>query len=60
MSKKKSKKYITIKEAAKLLDISPRSVNRYIKAKRLEAVKIGDWRITKQNLRAFIKSSSNL
>lgn len=57
--KKRKKNYLTIRQAAKALDISERSVNRYIKAKKLRATKIGFWRITKKDLRDFIKESTN-
>lgn len=55
----KSKKYLTIKEVAKALAISERSVNRYIENKKLKATKIGFWRITKKDLQDFIQRSSN-
>jgi excisionase family DNA binding protein len=60
MSKKKPKKFLTIKDVAEKLDISQRSVNRYIEAKKLKATKIGFWRITAQDLQDFVKRSSNL
>src|SRR5947207_252764 len=51
---KKAKKYLTIKDVAKALDISERSVNRYIESKKLKATKIGAWRVMKKDLEDFI------
>jgi len=36
---------LTIKEVAKYLRVSERSVNRYIESGRLRASRIGQWRI---------------
>jgi excisionase family DNA binding protein len=53
------KKYLTVSEVAKILRVSQRSVMRYIKAKRLLAAKIGQWRIKKSDLNRFVAASSN-
>lgn len=53
------KGYLTIKEAAAALRVSDRSIIRYIKAKRLRAAKIGQWRIKKTDLEHFVIKSSN-
>ena len=42
-------KLLTIKEVAKILRVSERSVNRYIESGRLRAVKIGQWRIKEKS-----------
>ena len=55
----KKEKILTIKDVAKLLHIGERSVYRYIKAKKLKAVKIGFWRIEKKSVERFVKQSSN-
>ena len=54
------KKFLTIKDAAKHLQIGERSVYRYIQAKKLKATKIGGWRIEEKDLQDFIKRSSNV
>lgn len=53
------KNYLTAKEVAKTLRVSQRSVMRYIKAKRLKAAKIGQWRIKKSDLEKFLAANSN-
>ncbi|MDD2785989.1 MAG: helix-turn-helix domain-containing protein [Patescibacteria group bacterium] len=60
MRKPSKKKFMTIAAVAKELDVSQRSVNRYIAAKKLKATKIGSWRITKKDLQDFIRGSSNI
>jgi excisionase family DNA binding protein len=51
--------YLTIRETAQKLDISEESVRDFIKAKKLRAVKIGQWRVDPEDLKAFIKSRMN-
>lgn len=55
----KGKNYMTAGEVAKTLRVSQRSVMRYIKAKRLRAAKIGQWRIKKGDLDRFVTANSN-
>ena len=52
-------KLLTIKEVAKYLRVSERSVNRYIEAGRLRASRIGQWRIKQSDLNKFLKKYSN-
>lgn len=52
-------KLLTIKEVAKILRVSERSVNRYIEAGRLRASRIGQWRIEESDLDKFFKENSN-
>lgn len=52
-------KLLTIKEVAKFLRVSERSVNRYIESGRLRASKIGQWRIKESDLEKFLKENSN-
>lgn len=52
-------KLLTIKEVAKYLRVSERSVLRYIEAGRLKATKVGYWRIKESDLKRFLKESSN-
>jgi len=56
----KKKRFLTIKQVAKRLQIGERSVYRYIEKKQLKAIKIGGWRITERDLQDFIKRSSNV
>ena len=51
--------FLTLKEVAKKLRVSERSVFRYIHSGRLKASKVGYWRITKKDLKEFIKKHSN-
>ena len=52
-------KLLTIKEVAKYLRVSERSVNRYIKAGRLRASRIGQWRISQKDLENFLSKTKN-
>jgi excisionase family DNA binding protein len=54
------KEFMTVEEVAKYLVVDPRTVYRYIKAKKIKATKIGSWRILREDLQDFIKRSSNL
>lgn len=51
-------KLLTIKEVARYLRVSERSVLRYIEAGKLKATKIGYWRIKKGDLEKFLEESS--
>lgn len=53
-------KYLTVKQAAKQLDVTEEWVRDLINMKELKAVKIGKWRIKPADLDKFIKSRSNL
>lgn len=50
---------LTLQEAADILKVSTRSVNRYIEAGRLKASKLGTWRIKESELEKFLEKSSN-
>ena len=52
-------KFFTVQEVAKKLRVSERSVMRYIKAKKLRAIKIGQWRIKEIDFSKFLMSNSN-
>jgi len=54
-----NEKFLTIKEVAKILRVSERSIMRYIESGRLIASKIGQWRISQTELDNFIKESQN-
>jgi excisionase family DNA binding protein len=57
---KQKKGFLSVEQAASKLGISERSVYRFIKAKQLKATKLGAWRITSNDLQAFIKRRSNI
>ena len=51
--------FLTIKEVAKKLRVSERSVMRYINAKKLMASKMGQWRIKEADVERFFKKHAN-
>lgn len=51
-------KFLKLEEARKLLNVSERSMYRYIHSGRLKAYKMGYWKINEKDLQDFIKSSS--
>ena len=53
-------KLLTIREVAKILRVSERSVNRYIEAGRLRASRIGQWRIKQSDLEKFLEDNLNI
>jgi len=53
------KKYLTVRQVAKKLDITEEWVRDLIKAKEIKATKISKWRIKPEDLEAFIKSRTN-
>lgn len=53
-------KLLTIKEIAKYLRVSERSVNRYIESGRLRASRIGQWRIKQSDLDIFLEKYANI
>lgn len=53
------RKYLTVRDVSKKLDISEEAVRDLIKDKELKAVKIGQWRIKQEEVGNFIKKRSN-
>ena len=53
-------KLLNIKEVARYLRVSERSILRYIEAGRLRASRIGQWRIKQSDLEKFLKENSNI
>ncbi|GAH03125.1 unnamed protein product [marine sediment metagenome] len=53
-------KLLTIKEVAKILRVSERSVLRYIESRRLRASRIGQWRVKQKDLEKFLKENENV
>ncbi|MBU2541737.1 MAG: helix-turn-helix domain-containing protein [Candidatus Omnitrophica bacterium] len=54
------KKYFTVKQVSKKLDVTEKWVRDLIKAKQIKATKIGRWRVYPEDLESFIKSRSNI
>jgi excisionase family DNA binding protein len=55
-----TEKLYSLREVAKILRVSERTVFRYIHAKKLGATKIGYWRISEGNLKQFLDSRANI
>ncbi len=55
-----SEKFLTLEQVADILQVSVRSLYRYIKEGKIAASKVGYWRIRQSDLDAFVKRSSNL
>ena len=50
------KDMLTLKEAAEVLDVSTRTLNRYIKDGKIKAYMVGSkWRFEKEEIERFIK-----
>ena len=52
-------KLFTLKETAKILRVSERTIMRYLKSGELKASKLGQWRIKESDLEKFLNKSSN-
>lgn len=52
-------KLLTLKETAKILRVSERTVMRYLKSGKLRASKVGKWRIKESDLEIFLKDNLN-
>lgn len=52
-------KYLTVREAAKRLDLTEERVRELILLKEIKAVKVRKWRIKSADLEAFVRSRSN-
>lgn len=53
-------RFLTLKQACKILGVSERSMYRFIDSGELKAYKIRHWRIKQKDLNAFIESRSNI
>ena len=53
-------KLLTLKETAKILRVSERTILRYLKSGKLKASKAGQWRIGENNLKKFLEKYSNI
>jgi len=54
------KGYLTVEDVAKQLGLSEYRVRELIREKQIRATKIGQWRVTSEDLDNFIRSRSNL
>jgi excisionase family DNA binding protein len=52
--------YLTVREAAKRVDLTEERVRELIVLKEIKAVKVGKWRIHPDDLEKFIESRSNV
>ena len=53
-------KYFTVKEVAKLLDVTEDWIRDLIQSKQLKAVKVGKWRVDPKELKRFIQARTNI
>jgi len=53
-------KLLTLKETAKILRVSERTIMRYLKSGKLKASKVGQWRIGEKDLKKFLEKHSNV
>jgi len=61
MDQIESVRLLTLAEAARLLHVSTRTVQRMIRAKELPALKVGgQWRLRESQLRQWIENRENL
>jgi excisionase family DNA binding protein len=56
---KSMNKLLTLKETAKILRVSERTIMRYLKSRKLKASKVGQWRIKESDLEKFLNKNSN-
>ena len=52
-------KYLTVRVAAKRLDLTEERVRELINLKEIRAAKVGRWRIEPKDLEAFVRSRMN-
>ena len=53
------RKYCTVREVSKRLDITEEAVRDLINSKELKAVKVGKWKVKPEDLQVFINSRYN-
>ncbi|HPD57759.1 MAG TPA: helix-turn-helix domain-containing protein [Smithellaceae bacterium] len=53
------KGYLTVEQVAEQLGLSEYRIRELIREKKIRAVKIGQWRVKPEDLKAFIKSRTN-
>jgi excisionase family DNA binding protein len=52
-------KYLTVKDAAKMLDLTEERVRELITLGQIKATKVKRWRIKPEDLEAFVKARTN-
>lgn len=53
-----TEEYFTVEQISKLLDIHPKTIQRYIREGKLKAAKLGkSWRVTGHDLSVFVEGS---
>lgn len=53
------KSYLTVRDVAKQLELTEYRIRQLIREKEIRATKIGQWRISPEDLRAFIQRRTN-
>ena len=54
------KQWLTVREVSKEIDLTERRIRELIGHREIRATKIGQWRITPEDLEAFIHSRTNI
>lgn len=52
--------YFSVTQVAEILGVTEKSVRDFIKAGELQATKVGQWRISQEALKEFLRSRSNI
>lgn len=60
MSQQKIGKLLSLKDAGKILNVSERTMHRYIHSGRLKATKIGYWKISENDILLFLHDNQNI
>lgn len=56
-----SEKYYTVEQVAKLIELHPKTIQRYIREGRIKAQKVGkEWRITGHALSTFVEGTGDV
>ncbi len=55
-----NEKFLTLEQVAEILQVSVRSLYRYITEGKIKATKVGYWRISQADLEEFVKKNSNI
>ena len=55
-----NEKFLTLEQVAEILQVSVRSLYRYITEGKIKATKVGYWRISQTDLEDFVKKNSNV
>jgi excisionase family DNA binding protein len=53
------KNYLTVEQTAKQLGLTEYRIRELIREKQIRATKIGQWRISPEDLEAFIRARTN-